>query len=72
MKVQVKVKAHSQQVQVIPHGDKLLISLTAPAYEGKANKQLIEVLARYYQTKPNKIIIATGLTNSVKTILILK
>ncbi len=46
------------------------IHLTAPATEGKANKQLIEVLAKYFSVAKSTISIKAGKSARTKVIII--
>lgn len=68
MKIKIKAKPNSRAIKIVPYQDGLLVFLTATAHEGKANKQLVEVLAKYYQLKPNQIIITSGLVSPIKTV----
>ena len=42
------------------HGDALKIALTAPPVDGKANKELLKFLAKYFKLPKGGIQIATG------------
>ncbi len=48
------------------------VSTTAPAKEGKANKQVIKLLARFLNTSPSNLIVAKGERWNTKTILFLE
>ncbi len=49
-------------------GDLLKIKVAAPPEKGKANKCLVEFLAKQLGVKKNQIAIISGQTNPVKTI----
>jgi hypothetical protein len=52
------------------HGDALKIALTAPPVDGKANKELLKFLAKYFKLPKGGIQIATGESSRSKSILI--
>lgn len=67
----VEVKPNSKQVKIEKITENVYkVRLTAPAQEGKANKQLIEVLAGYFKVAKSLIAIKAGKTAKTKTILI--
>ncbi len=49
-------------------GDLLKVKVAAPPERGKANKCLVEFLAKQLGVKKNQIAITSGQTNPVKTI----
>lgn len=49
--------------------DEYKIATTAPAKEGKANKQVIKLLARHLNTSPSHLIVAKGERWNTKTVL---
>jgi hypothetical protein len=51
-------------------GDLLKVKVAAPPEKGKANKCLIEFLAKQLGVKKNQISIIAGQTNPVKSILV--
>ncbi len=77
------LKAHSQgvtiQVKILPNssgnaitaekGDRLIIRLTAPPLEGKANKSLVKFLAKKLRIAPSSITILRGTTSRDKLLL---
>ncbi len=71
MKLIVKVKPKSKKIQVFKVNNNFVVTLTAPATNNKANLQLIEVLANYFQIPKNRVIITSGLTTKIKRVLIL-
>jgi uncharacterized protein (TIGR00251 family) len=52
------------------HGDALKIALTAPPVDGKANKELLKFLAKYFKLPKGGIQIAAGESSRSKSILI--
>lgn len=60
MKFKVKVIPNAKKVRVNLSGQPVKVHLTAPAREGKANKQLKEVLADYLGIKKRNILIVSG------------
>lgn len=69
-KLQLFVKPSSKQNKVVPIDTGMKIYLTAPNTEGKANVQLIDVLADYLKVKRNQVQIVKGLHSKQKTVLI--
>lgn len=69
MKLQVKVKPNSKQQKIVEKIDgSLIISLKSPPVDGKANQELIQLLAQKYQVAKSKIIIKTGTAAKLKLI----
>lgn len=52
------------------HGDALKIALTAPPVDGKANKELLRFMAKYFKLPKGGIQIAAGESSRSKSILI--
>jgi uncharacterized protein len=52
------------------HGDAIKIALTAPPVDGKANKELLKFLAKYFKLPKSSIQIIAGESSRNKTILI--
>ncbi len=73
MKIIVIVKPNSKKQEIIKKEEGLLeVRLKTPPVEGKANQELIEALAKYYQLPKKNIIINTGHKSRKKIIKILK
>ena len=69
--IQVKVEPRASRTEITGlHGDALKIRLTSPPVEGKANRQLIEVLAREFGLKKGQIEVIGGSTSKMKTVLL--
>ncbi|MCA9348833.1 DUF167 domain-containing protein [Candidatus Saccharibacteria bacterium] len=62
----VKVKPNSKQVTLAWNGEKLAVRLTASPQDGKANRQLVEVLAKEFGLAKRQVVIAKGHTSSNK------
>jgi len=68
----VIVKAHAADNLVTFQEDgTLVVSIRTQAREGKANGELIKVLATYFSLSPNKVMILKGERNKIKYIGIL-
>jgi hypothetical protein len=69
MKVNVRVIPKSSQKMVQSELDgSLKVKLTAAPEKGKANKQLVEVLAEHYQVSKSKIRILKGTASKNKIV----
>lgn len=51
-------------------GEQLLLSVKAPAKEGRANQELIRTLAKLFRLRQNQIQITAGLTSRRKRVRI--
>lgn len=69
MKINIKVKPNSKQqkIEAITE-DNFVIHLKSPPVDGKANKELIEILATKFKVTKSQIIIKSGLTSKTKLI----
>ncbi len=52
------------------HGDALKIALTAPPVDGKANKELLKFIAKYFKLSKSSVQIVSGDSSRSKMILI--
>jgi uncharacterized protein (TIGR00251 family) len=69
--IRVKVLPRSSRNQVIgKEGDHFKVKLTSPPVEGKANKSLIELLAKRLGIAKKRIEIISGKSSKEKTILV--
>lgn len=68
MNVQVKVLAGSSKNMVKRENDYLKIYVNAPREKGKANKQVIETLARHFNISKSDIKIVSGERSTRKTV----
>jgi uncharacterized protein len=71
LKIQVKVKPNSQQqkLKILADGS-FLVCLKSPPREGKANQELIEVLAKHFRISRSQISIQSGLSSRIKIVAI--
>lgn len=69
MKIQVKVKPNSKQqkIEELSNGS-LTIYLKSSPTKGKANQELIKLLAKRYQVTQADIVIKSGITSKNKVI----
>lgn len=69
MKIRVNVKPNSKQQKIEESADgTLIIWLKSPPVDGKANQELIKVLAKKYGVAKSQITIESGLTSKNKII----
>lgn len=69
MKIKVKVKPNSKEQKIAELADSsLVVCLKSSPLEGKANRELIKVLAKKYQVTQSEISIKSGLTSKHKLI----
>ncbi len=69
--LKIKVEPSSSQSGIVgPYGDALKVKLTAPPVEGKANKELIELLAKELGIRKKDIEITSGQSSKNKTVKI--
>jgi hypothetical protein len=69
--IDVKVQPKSSQNAIVGvHGDALKIKLNAPPVEGKANKALVQCLAKWLRCPKSTLEIVAGQTSRNKRILV--
>jgi uncharacterized protein (TIGR00251 family) len=61
MFLNIRVIANAKQNKAVEEENRLKIYLTSPPVEGKANKALVNFLAKHFKVKKNKIKIVKGL-----------
>lgn len=72
MQKTVKVKPNSQQQKITELADgSLIVHLKSPPVDGKANVELIKLLAEKYHVKKSDVIIKLGLSSRQKVVEIL-
>ena len=69
MRVQVRVKPNSRQARIerSPDGT-LTVWLHSPPAEGRANRELIERLAEYFQVPRTQVRIVSGASSRIKLV----
>lgn len=72
MLLKIKVLPRSSKNEIVGKmaDNTIKIKLTAPPVDGKANEELIELLAKEYKTKKSNIQIVSGQKSKNKTIKI--
>lgn len=69
MQKRVKVKPNSKLLKIVEEEDgSLTVHLKSPPIDGKANEELIKVLADKYDVSKSRITIKSGLTSRQKLI----
>jgi len=69
MQLRIKVLPRSKKNEVIDLGDnQLRVKLVSPPSAGRANKELIETLSRYYGKRKSSIAIKKGRTSRDKIV----
>ena len=67
----IEVKPNSSNISVEKITEQVYkVRLTAPPIDGKANIQLIKILADYFQVAKSQITIKTGKTSKTKLVII--
>ena len=67
MRLAVQVVPRATKTEIVGmHGDALKIRLNAPLVDGKANKALIDFLAKHYNVPTRNIAILSGATSRRK------
>ena len=67
--IKIKVEPRSSKSGIIgPYGDSLKVKLISPPVEGKANQELIEVLAKEYGIPKKSVEIVSGHNSKNKTV----
>jgi uncharacterized protein (TIGR00251 family) len=67
--VKIKVEPRSSRAGVVgPYGDALKVKLTSPPVEGRANRELIEVLAKEFDIPKKDIEIISGQSSKNKVV----
>ncbi len=68
--IQVRVIANAKRNEIKKENKGLKVYLTAPPVEGKANKLLIEILAKYFNCRKSNLRIIKGEKSKNKVICI--
>lgn len=67
--LKIKVEPRSSRSGVVgPYGEALKVKLTSPPVEGKANKELVEVLAKEFGIPKKDVEIISGQSSKNKTV----
>ena len=65
----IKVKPNSKNVSITKEDEILVVRLTKPSVDGKANKQLLGVLSDYFSVSKSLISIKSGAKSRIKKLL---
>jgi hypothetical protein len=69
MKITVHTKPHARKNEVIPIDEhNYIVSVTAPAVDGKANEKLVSVLADFFKKPRRSITIIRGGSSRIKIV----
>ncbi len=68
MKLTVRVKPNSKKQDIRIEEGIYIISLNSPPLDGKANEELIEALADYFNVSKSKIKIISGHKGKIKIV----
>lgn len=72
MKITVKVKPNSKQSKIEQNSEGIwIINLKSPPVDGKANKELISLIAKQFKVTKSQVTIKSGLSNKNKVIEII-
>lgn len=66
----IKVIPNASKSRVVQEKDLLKVYVKSPPVDGKANRELIEVLAEHYNVKKNTVEIVHGETSRMKVVRI--
>jgi hypothetical protein len=73
VKITVRVKPNSKQQKIIQSDDGTCrINLKSPPIEGKANQELIALLAKHFKVSKSQISIKSGLSSPNKLVEIVE
>lgn len=69
MRVSVTVKPNSKKGPLVEETDAgLIVYVREPAIDGKANKAVIELLAKYHAVPKGRVSVVRGVTGRIKLI----
>ena len=68
MRINVKVVPNAKKEKVLIEEGDFKVYLNAPAIDGKANKELIKLLAGHFKTKRGNVRIIVGEKSRVKVV----
>lgn len=72
MKIQVKVKPGSKNEEVTQKGDTLIVTTKEPSKEGRANRQVIKLLAKHFKVPQNQVKLISGFKQRDKVVEIVQ
>lgn len=66
--LRVKVKPNSKNQAIEAEGDSLIVRLKSPPVDGKANEELVKLLAKQFNVPKAKIRVKSGLASKSKLV----
>ena len=72
MKIRVRVKPNSHEQKIEEDESGLIVRLKSSPTKGKANEELMSLLAKKYKVRKNQIVIKSGASSKLKLIEIIK
>ncbi len=69
--IKVKPKSHKEKVEKIDESHFIVCTQKIPE-KGKANDDVIRLLAKYFDTSPSRVVLTSGLTSRNKTVTIIQ
>jgi len=72
LKIQVKVKPGSKNEEVTQKGDTLIVTTKEPPKEGRANRQVIKLLAKHFKVPQNQVKLVSGFKKRDKVVEIVQ
>jgi hypothetical protein len=69
--ITIRVALKSSRARVTEEGGVIKVHVTRLPEDGKANEQVVELLADYFKVKKYQVAIVQGLTSRTKTVQIL-
>jgi len=72
LKIQVKVKPGSKNEEVTQKGDTLIVTTKEPPKEGRANRQVIKLLAKHFKVPQNQVKLISGFKKRDKVVEIVQ
>lgn len=68
--IKVKPKFYKERVEKIDESHFIVCTQKIPE-KGKANNDVIRILAKYFQISPSRVIITSGFTSKNKTVTVI-
>lgn len=66
MKLKVRVMPNSVREEIVKDGDEYVVRVKVPPQEGKANEEVIRLVAAHFRVPKSTVRIASGLTGRHK------
>jgi uncharacterized protein (TIGR00251 family) len=72
LKIQVKVKPGSRNEEVTQKGNTFIVTTKEPPKEGRANRQVIKLLAKHFKVPQNQVKFISGFKQRDKVVEIIQ